>query len=515
MSREIRDSLIVAVALAMVAAIVLPLQTFLRNAEIYPFSLGRLIPELLLLATVLAGGFFVLARWARLGSVLTALAVLVYLESGPLSIGLPELNGGSVPALANTVRVIADAIVWGLVLVVLVVFARKLASWRSVIAGAALVLSLASLVDVALGRSAPVADAKAGDFAGGELVNQPTVVENVRYSPTRNILVFILDSLPGRDAADAIRTNVILKAAFPGFRAYSRNIGMHECTKRGVPGLVTGRYYDPNEMIESEYPMTMYGTNSVVMAAADAGWQVAFSPDLMPYGYTNLPIERRVALQRERRSRDALAILRQSREVPYLSLFDLVAFRLSPFGFKCKILYSRTRHAVSGRHGQDAFWQETVQYSRLAASPISAEKKPFLGIFHTWGAHLPWTGTLNGKISEKLSALAQLMSEYRAKGIYDNSLIVITTDHGLDMGLPLKGYPPSAAALLWVKGEGAAEPFAESDVPTSHARVAPLISASLVKPVRDLDAMLQDKRKLYREKVFENGKWQFRDWENR
>jgi len=505
----IRDAAIVSESFAAIAAVALPLPTFLRNSEVYPFSAGRLVPELLAWAAVLAGVCLPAARRVRGAALLAALSACVCLEAGPLSAGLPELNGGFVSELSNVGRACLDAAVWTAVAAGFVVFARKLKPWLPLVSLAVAALSLASLVDVVLTKPRETSVERAG--RGFE--SQPTVVANVAYSPTRDVLVFVLDSAPALEASDVMRTNAALRAAFAGFTAYPRNVAMHECTKRGVPGLATGRYYDPAEMPEAEYPMTMYGTNSVVAAADAADWSVAFSPDLMPYGFTNLPVERRVSREERPRKRDALAVLRQSREVPYLSLLDLVAFRAAPFGVKGRLLYSRTRHAVGGRHERDAFWQESTMYPALGTRPVSEDPRPFLGFFHSWGVHPPWSGSLESVLTAKLTALARLMDDYRRTGIYDRSLIVVTSDHGLGFARAHEGYPPSASALLWVKPEGARGPFAESATPTSHSRIAPLVRAALTGPVTDAEKELRDGRRLYRAQVREGGGRIFRDWE--
>lgn len=483
-----RRRLTVAVALAALVAFVLPVQTYLGNPDIFPYSLLRLLPELVGLFAIFAlglCGLTVLLAKVRLADVfasfLTAAIVCLYLETGLLSMGLPELNGGFVPELSNVARIIADGVVWLAIILVFVVLTRFLKSYLHWIALAVLVLALAAVIDAR--RPSSVAQDPASTPSTGRFVPQPTVVANVRYSSERNILVFVIDSMPGKFIADLVRDNRTLLEKFPGFTAYPRNIGMHECTKRGVPGLVTGHHYDDKEISEGEYPMTMFGTNSVIIASAAAGWSVAYSPDLLPYGYTNLPIEQWVRRVEKRRSRDAFAFLRQSTEVPNLSLFDTVAFRLSPFCFKGPILYGRIRHAVKGRHSNDAFWSERGLYPSLAGRPVATDGKPFLGSFHSWGVHPPWETDLKTEAIRSLTQLGGLMDAYRASGLYDRSLIIITADHGLALGESVDGFPPPASALLWVKPEGAKAPYAESDLKTSHAQIAPLIRAALSKPL--------------------------------
>lgn len=513
MRRHLAD-LLIASCFAAVVAFVLPLQTYLANADLYAFSAARAIVELLALSVGFgAVAFLLLFFFGRfLGGVLQAFfvaaTVCVYLECGVLSLGLPELNGGTVALLADKGRCVFDACVWGVVVVTFLATARWTRTWLPWVAAAVLLLAVAALFDI----RRPSASERTSNGTG--FANQMTVVANVRYSPARNILVFVLDSMPGKVAVDVIANDPELRSKLRGFTAYPRNIGMHECTKRGVPGLVTGRHYDPLEMSEADYPMTMYGTNSFVTVARDLGWNVAFSPDLLPYGYTNLPIEKRVEREEKRRSRDKIAFLRQSKEVPFLSLFDTVAFRYSPFFFKGPILYSRIRHAVKGRHSADAFWSERTMYPQLAARPVAADAKPFLGFFHSWGAHPPWETDFRTMVADRMRTFGELLDAYRRQGVLDRSLIVVTSDHGLDQVPPPEGYPPSASAFLLVKPFGATAPFAVSDLPTSHARIAPLVKAALEAPVSDsrCGEILRDDQPLYRAEVREGGRESFRTW---
>lgn len=479
-----RDALI-AVALAAFLAFVIPLQSFLGNCSLYAYGLPRLLPELAAVFLVLAAGVFVLLRLtgrfcgAYLQSFLVGALICAYLESGFLSAGIPEIDGGFIPMLSSVPRGTADAALWIVVLVACTACTRWIRPYLHWIACSVLLLGSASLLDVHADRDrqdgSPVRTE--GGVSGGERVNQMTVVANVRYSPVRNVLVFVMDAMPEVVALETVRSDPALRAKFPGFTAYARNIGMHECTKRGVPGLVTGQYYDPAEMKQAEYPLTMYGSNSFLKAWCDRGAAVAFSPDLLGFGYTNLPIEKRL-VHSEPRARDVLAILRRAREVPYLCLFDLVSFRIVPFALKGPILYSKIRHSVKGRHSNDSFWGEARMYPDLAAAPFASDPRPFLGVFHSWGAHPPWEKDLRTTVRDKLMRLGELMDAYRERGIYDKALIVVTCDHGHSSAPAVDGYPPVAAATLWVKPEGAKGVFGTDDHKTSHAKIAPLVRAA-------------------------------------
>ena len=501
-----RRQAIVAAALAVFLALVVPLQSYLGNSELYPVSLLRLLVELGLLAAVLSAVLFAVSRLLGrflgdgLSCFLTAVIVCVYLETGLLSFGLPEINGAFMPELDSIARGVADVVVWVVVIAGFLALTRKIACWLPHVSMAVLVLGVASLFDVRREGGEDVASESTTDFlAAGERVNQMTVVANVRYSPVRNVLVFILDSMPCTLTTEVVSSDERLRAKFPGFVAYPGNVGMHDSTKFGVPGLMTGRYYYAAEMTKAEYPLTMYGEESFLGTFCKAGWNVAFSPDLLPFGFTTLPIATRVSFD-DRRTRDWLAILRRSKEVPYLCLFDLVAFRVAPFFFKGPIAYAKIRHAVRGRHADGDFWSESRMYPTLAAAPSNDDRKPFLGVFHSWGAHPPWAVDQRTTIVAKLEELGKLMETYRARGLYDNSMIVVTADHGNDEAPPPRGYPPSASALLWVKPEGAREPFVVSAAKTTHAKIAALAKAACARKltVEEIEHLLVAERRLFR-----------------
>ena len=507
----------VAAALAAFVTVIVPVQSFIGNVSQYPYSCIRLLLELAVLFVALAGGLFVLLRVAGrfLGAYpqafLVGLLVCAYLESGILSAGLPAINGGYMPELSSAARAVLDVSLWALLMLGFVAGTRWVRDYLKWIALGVTVMGVLSFLDVRTDRDcAQEAGIGAASASNGCRVNQMTVVANVRYSPVRNVLVFVLDSMPGTVATDVAKSDPALQEKFSGFTAYPRNIGMADCTKRGVPGLVTGRYYDPAEMPQAEYPLTMYGTNSFLKTYCDAGWHVAFSPDLLPYGFTTLPVEREVA-RNDRRSRDALAILRRSKEVPYLCLFDLVAFRVAPFFFKGPIAYSKIRHAVKGRHSDGEFWGEGNMYPTLAAAPTNAEKRPFLGFFHSWGAHPPWAKDQRTTVRDKLTQLGALMDAYRARGLYDKSLIVVTTDHGNGTAPALEGYPPQASALLWVKPEGAGGALAFSDLKTSHAKICGLVKSACGRRLTQDEVSLarRTEARIYRREEGRNG---FRDY---
>ena len=511
-------SIVTAAAVAAVAAVVLPLQTYLGNAALYPFGPGRLVLELGVAFAALTVALFALlvvsARFLRgaLHGLVVAAAACVYLESGVLSFGLPEINGAFAPELAVFSRGVVDCCVWALLLLVGLAASRWIRPVAHYAALTLLALGVASLFDVK--REAAPADggSAASAFARG-FEWQLDVVDNFRLSRERNVLVFILDSMPGNVSTDLMKHSPDLAAKFPGFVAFTNNVGMHDCTKRGLPGLMTGRYFDPESSSKAEYPMSMYGEESFLAPYVRAGAEVSFAPDFLPYGFTNVKIERRAQVKGKQKHGWA-ALLRRSKEVPYLSLFDVTVFRLAPYVAKAPFLYAKIRHDPMFGQDESNFWYEHAMYPRLAAAPFT-DAKAVLGVFHTRGAHPPLVfdrdGNRLGKAGwgrDSLAALvfnpiynlSKLMDVLREKGVYDKSLIMVLADHGVGIAPCAKGHHPSESAILWVKPEGAEGAFAYCGTPTGYSKVAAFMKSAVNErpDAAAVERALREEERLFR-----------------
>lgn len=507
--------LLLSSAFAAFVALILPLQTFLGNRGDFTFSAWRLVAEQavagLLLAALVFGLLCVSRRLPRdpAPALLAAALACAWLESSVLSAGLPAIDGEMPAELGDFSRRVWDGVALAAVFVFVAAAGLRRPSVPHVLSLAVCAMGLAALVDArpsggaAASRSAP-------DGGDGGLAITSEIVRTLSYSPSRNVLLFVLDTLPGSVASELVDADPALAARFPGFVAYRGNVGMHDCTKRGVTALMTGRYYEPGESTAA-YMMSVLGTNSVLQTYRDGGWSIACMCDVLSYGYTTAPVRRHEP--RVPSARPAVAT--PSAEVPYMSLLDVAAYRACPFAFKEKFLFQKLHSRKTLENAVANFVNEHVMFPALAEKPVADDPRPFFGKFHTFGAHMPLMFDLDGRpvagrrrgvqdqrqaVSNALVHVARLLDVYRARGIYDRSLIVLTTDHGSKLTPCAPGAHPQASALLWVKPEGARAPFEESALPTGHARIAPLLRRAAEGPLtrEACEAVLASDRRLFR-----------------
>ena len=515
----------IAVSLAAFLCVVLPVQTYLANASLFVFTPVRLALELTILFVALtAAAWLFLATVGRflggfLQAVFVAALVCAYLESGIVLAGLPEVNGGFIPALAVRSRMIVDLSVSAVILVGFLAAARWTRAWLHWVALAFLVLALASLFDVRREQAPSSETADASGLSSG-FEWQRDVIENFRYSPKRNALVFILDSMPGNMSYDFVTSDPELVRKFAGFTAFTNNVGMADCTKYGLPGLITGCYFEPGVSSLADYPMSIFGEESFIMPYVRGGAEVFFTNDLLPYGYANGPITKRLPVKGKQKHGWSALLLR-SLDVPYLSLFDMVVFRLSPYCAKAPFLYSKIRHDPMMGRDESAFWYEHVMFPILGRAPLS-ESAVTLGVFHSRGSHPPLVFDPNGKpypqprvdpgsvrelVSTPLRHLSRLLDVLRERGLYDSSLIVVTSDHGTNLAPFAPGHHPTESAILWVKPEGANGRFSAVSRPTGHSRISVLMRRAAEGPL-DIGAIgeaLEERERLHRCQLDDGG----------
>ncbi|MGN0832226.1 MAG: hypothetical protein ACI4RD_01090 [Kiritimatiellia bacterium] len=514
--------LLVAAAVAAYAGLVLPLQTFVPNASNFDFGTAALMPELLLATGavfVVAYGLLWLSRRFLRGYLLPVLVVvltLAYLNAGVLSLGIPELSGELPEALDGLSRRLWDSALAALLLLVAVATFRRTRAWLHWVAAGVLVLGVASLLDLRTDDRATQAT------TGDSFASVAALVDGLAYSPTRNVLMLVLDAMPGTAGVRVLENDAALRERFPGFTCYRQNVGMHDRTERAVPGLFTGEYYDAAQN-PGAYMMTSLGTNSFLRTYQAHGDAVYSMLDFFTYGFTTEPVAARPEAGTERPTRPLL--LRPAREIPHLPLANVVLFRLLPFAAKGPFLrHDLHSQRVGANFAATSF--EHVLYPLLATRPVRDDGRQVFAKFHTHGAHPPYCFELDGSrarprkddlatvhlaSSNVLVHASRLMDALRRRGLYDQSFVVICADHGRLLADPFPGNL-RASAFLMVKPEGATAPFAFSDAQTGHQQLGALMKAVCGRSLSpaEVTATLTSPTRLYRE--YDRRSGTCRDW---
>lgn len=502
---------IVSLSVGVFLALIVPLQTLLGNRAMFSFGAGDVVIEalpLMLIVIVATFALFVLSEllfggWGGVISraLVVSLLMCSYLEVGLFSIGLPPLDG-EMRAFANPFRVLIDSgllMITFVALLVLLCCAKTVSHWIALVV---LIMGVASLFDVK--KSDAVME---NSLLKNGFCPQIDIVKSARFSKERNVIVLVLDSTPAVIASKTFRDDLELQGRFPGFVMYEKNLAMSEITTRGLPGLMTGKYLQ-KDMSASEYISSVFGQNSFIVPYAESDMPVFFSDQMLTYGYTNRRLGDFSKIGDGLKT-DGPVFFRNSTDIPYITFFDLVKFRLVPYKYKSKVLISAYLQATKSLARTDVF-RESVLYPILQTAPLSNEKGTTLSVFHTWGIHGPISMDRDGNQLPLPTQDVQAYYEYgvyvfkqvakffdslMALGVYDNSFIIVCADHGviyLREGDGTKGHGAESSVLM-VKRPKDRAPLSFSTLPTSNAKLCELVKALRTRDLErsEIDAILE------------------------
>ena len=501
MSRKSRliSSLLTGFTVAFYFALVLPVQTYLANADSFNYTLGALLGDLclplVLTFAVATLALFFLSRWIGqfLHILLLALVVAAFAESGPLSIGLPELNG-DFSGYKSLTRAIWDwSILLGIVLIPLCCY-RWLRGSTTWIALALTVYLSATLFDVKVKSQRPEG---MEDFIVPRLVPRTDVVRSAEFSPKRNVIMLILDSISVDACVDVFAADPDLASHFTGFVNYTNNVGMMAPTHMAIPGLFTGKYCESFADM-SHYGQSHWMKDSFLKSYLDQNIPVYVNIALSKDGYTNrLKPMNPVDLPME-----ATSPLKDKMYGMYpMNLIQLSKFRLSPYFLKEPYvagLSFQTNKAVKAHAdnldlqqiGNDKFfWQD------FANKVVNTGHDMTLHVHHTLGGHAPTKYTREGGPAKSgdvsyeghveqcvfvFRQVAKLFDAWKANGVYDASTIFLLADHSTMYVRPGRDYkrmPREAFPFLMIKTRKSAGALRQVGVPTSHAHIAGIVLA--------------------------------------
>lgn len=495
MKDRLRSSVAVSIAVSTLICVIVPLQSYWGNRTLFDFSLGRLLMELVVVwgAATICCGLFLFAAWRFVGmwfhAVVLAVGVCAYFESGVLSIGLPPLDG-DVWLFTDVIRKIYDAGIILVLLVLTILLSRLKRNFIFYSSLALLLLSGASFFDVKEDESL----IKENEFSSGFNIKYD-ILNAATLSSSRNVIIFILDAMPATITSELLEEESGLRDRFDGFYVYKNNIGMHDVTRRGIPGLLTGKYLEKG-VSASEYASSIYSEDSFLMPYKNLGCPIYFSVGIGDYGFSNQNIPKSCHIDNINNTWKGACLSRRSKEIPFLTLFEIVRFRLTPYRWKAEYLLSCHRRGNNTPNIES----ESLLFTTLANAKIQDVDGTNLLVFHSRGVHPPISTDRYGNktslndtpigIREKshyiFSLMADMFDVWRQRGVYDKTMIIVTTDHGNPI-LRTDEMMGQYSAILWIKpieSKGAVRFF---NIPTSHVGISRVVTESVTRNLTEME----------------------------
>ncbi|NND44214.1 MAG: hypothetical protein HKN58_02745 [Xanthomonadales bacterium] len=439
-SSPLRLALSAAVSIAILVAVFLPSEIYVRNPMEFVSTAGQLIGILLgaalALALALAGPVLIpssgwRSAYARL---LAALFIGLWISGSFLVSDFGIQDGGSFDPARH-----AHSLAWHSVVFIWIVTAAFLVVTRwprgfqtaiGIIAAGLLVLSAYHFY-----------------LASNDQDQSWTPVEPAevsRFSQRGNLLIVLMDSFQSDALPEILADQSELGDALDGFTYYPDTLGVAPSTYLTMPAIHSGRQYN-NLVTVSEFYDIGVKSGSFFNQLADQGYQV----DLVNPITGECPEQTNVCHRQEN-------LLLQLGEVTLsesLRLLDLGVFRVAP-GLPKKWLFegatgplTRLAGTVSLSGLELRIFQGNKVLDLMAENLSADEGRPTARLVHLFNTHPPYMFDKNCRftgvarkmdrlrmISQTKCGLAhfvQLLESLKTHEVYDNTMIVLTADTGV------------------------------------------------------------------------------------
>ena len=355
-----------------------------------------------------------------------------------------------------------------------------------------------------------------------------------QFSATRNVIHVVLDEFQADVFNDIFQQDrAALDRQFAGFQYFVDHAGSFPTTSFSMPAMLAGQEYR-NQKPAPEFIREAFKQSSVFEKVSTAGYDVdamsivptdSFEQWLGPEATPNWRGARF-------RIRKPFVSREDYREVSARQLLELSLFRHVPHAAK----------AFSVDHPDSFYWpmamdrtESPAQVRRHEASNSAAFLEQFIGamsvgrdrpvykLLHVGVPHRPivvdrdcrfgFAEMSRDSYTEQsrcaIKLVAALLDRARALGIYDSSLIIVSSDHGTDLTpsgfvgkseslslipgpstVRLPAIAATAKAVMLIKLPNRTGPITISDAPTSHVDLPSTILKALGLPGAAADGLM-------------------------
>ena len=314
-------------------------------------------------------------------------------------------------------------------------------------------------------------------------------------SPSKNVVVFVLDTYDTEDLDKVIASDPSAMNEFTGFTYFHNSTGMMIPTRYAVPYLLSGKVL-PESNADDRANLFKFFENRYVPATfletiQSSGYSIGLYTD--SFFQANSGAERYVYnMQDEVRPE-------LNREGTVSMLWKCALYRDLPWSFKPTFWFwtDELNKAMVAESDEEALdnalytMDDVSYYDNLEKVGLSLKDEGGVGDFrfiHLQGAHEPYTmdengdyvGDGNSSRERQCRGSLKMVSDYIAQlkdlGVYDDTTIIVTADHGryipadTTFAEPMD-QPSSPIMLVKPSGQTAEEsaaPYRVSQAPTGH-----------------------------------------------
>ena len=288
-------------------------------------------------------------------------------------------------------------------------------------------------------------------------------------SSNKNFIILMLDSVNTEVANEVIEENPKYQELFTDFTYYRNMLGAYPNTLYAVSYLFSGDWYENDEDL-NEYRRRVFDESQLFDKLEAMDYTMGLYTGEIPH-YKELTEQFVNVVNLERTVTNywgAAGCMIKLSGFRY-GMFDLKQF------FNINI-YECYNYFTPSEHVPYTLSNEWL-YKKLQAEDFQMVDENWFKFIHVDGAHVPWElnedlvniGQSDYKTMVKVSlnVVEAYINELKQSGAYDNSVIIVMADHGVNSGVEKDDCYRHQMPFFCVKGIGEEHEFKISDAPIS------------------------------------------------
>ena len=368
------------------------------------------------------------------GSVLGGFVAL-YIQGNFMIKDLPVVSGGYVDWSMYGKQIAESNILWVVTLLLGIVLACILQ--KKGILGS--VLRHVGIIGIAFLLLTVILSGIQNDGFSRHIRQSTNVKDLWEYSADRNFVILVMDAVDGDTEERVLRDYPQFKEDLKDFTDYTNVLSAYPYTKWALPFMLSGEWYEYGEEYD-EFAGRSFTKNKLVDRLKDEKYKMDLYTDEIPALYYDMNIYDNVAPENGT----------VKSNVGFCKLWlRLVGFKYAPYMLK---RYSQIFPWEFAQTGEDKdgyakimFYESNLNFYQDLQDDGKAEKivrEKCFKLIHLKGAHLPiwyhmdmsYENGVETSYYENVGASNTIISAYieelKRLGVYDNTVLIIVSDHG-------------------------------------------------------------------------------------
>lgn len=370
----------------------------------------------------------------------------LYIQGNYLSGSLPTLDGAKIYWDKYEMQNIISILMWLVVVIINVIICRKFKSkYKKIISyefcTIFIMLFVSFLVTI---------------FASKDLYAEKgkyiSTTKNINMlSENKNFLILLVDCVDSREFEKVVN-ETDSDYVFDDFTYFPDTMSTYGFTRDSVPYIFSGIWYEAETPYNQYYENAFNNSKLFSMMKSDNYDINVYDEELMISNNKKYDVKN---VELVNSKIDLYSLFKQ--EVKY-DLFKYLPFGLKKYSSIETLNYSKCKKLSKNDSEYDIFsWNNIFNYEHW--NKIKLQKNNYFHFLHIEGAHFPYDLNKNlekltdetnydDKLGATISMIDTYLTRIKDSGMYDNSVIIILSDHGQNDLNPVGRQNP----ILYIKG---------------------------------------------------------------